>query len=132
MKPILIILSSLFIFSSCHNDDNNNIQNEIPVDYFFAVDTIYGAKNDEERIVEFEIDGIRHRDIAPCFWHHRKFTSSIESNIKVNIIKKKGTHVYFKVRKNIMHDNNGNIITSGKLITNTSFRDQLDTIVKIK
>lgn len=131
MKPTLITLISLFILSSCTNDDDSNVQKEIPINYYFVVSSVLGAKSDDDRIVEFEIDGIKHQDIAPCSWSYRKFTTSKETHVKVNLSSKNNTNILYEVRKNVMFKNE-NETAPGKWINGGSFRDQLDTIVKIK
>lgn len=132
MKPTLITLISLSILLSCTNDDNNNIQKEIPINYYFVVSSVLDAKSDDDRIVKFEIDGIKHQDIAPCSWPYRKFTTSKETHVKVNVSSKHNTGIVYEIRKNRTFDNNGNETDPGKWINGGSFRDQLDTIVKIK
>lgn len=132
MKPTLITLISLFILSSCNNDDNSNLQKEIPINYYFSVSSVQDAETEEEKIVEFEIDGIKHTDIAPCSYSYRKFTTAKETHIKVNTNSRNNTNIVYEVRKNRKFNDNGNQIAPGEWIHGGSFRDQLDTIVKLK
>jgi len=132
MKPILITFISLFIFSSCTNDDDNNVQKEIPINYYFSVSSVLDAETEEEKIVEFEIDGIKHIDIAPCSWSYRKFTTEKETHIKVKTNSPRARGGIYEIRKNQIYNDGGYLTDPGSYITSGNFIENLDTVVKIK
>jgi len=119
---------------SCSNDDDNKnvINKEIPVYYSFSSSSILDPKNEEEKKVEIIIDGVSHIEKAPFDWYYRKNTTLNETHVKVKVNSNKNTTLTYQIIKNRVFDENGYIKESGNVITQTSFKDKLDTIIKLK
>jgi len=124
MKPILTTIISLFIFSSCTNDDDNReIIQDLPVRYYFAVSSVLDVNSEEDKIYEIEIDGVKFTGKSPESFYYEKKTNLPHTHVKFNLKSRNKTNIVYQVYKDELP--NYYDLASG------SFRDQLDTIIKI-